>query len=91
MSNSLVSLSFLSCSVHQGIMVAVFRVETLICNLVCDTETIDESLLLLDLSLLQLEFNLHCFELLGKEFILLTNLLSGDSELFVLFLSIYKN
>ena len=46
--------------------------------------------MLLDFALLNCEFVLHILKVLGKEFILLSEFLSRNSQLLILFLSIYE-
>ena len=80
---------FRSCS-HHGIVVLNSGWKTWIDNFLGATQAIDKSLLLLNLILLQLKFIFHLFELLRQELVLLSKLLPGYGQPFVLFLGIHK-
>ena len=64
--------------------------QVLVGDLSCYAQAIDQSLLLLDLSLLNGEFILHLLEILCQELVLLAIFLSGHGELLVLLLGIHK-
>ena len=61
-----------------------------ILNFLGHTEAINKSLLFLDLFLLLVEFQLHCLQLFGQEYILCFELFSGDCQLLILLLHVHK-
>ena len=85
----LVLLGFLRCNFHHSIMTTTSCfLQVLICNFGCDTQAINEPLLLLNFPLLLGEITLHLLQLFGQKFILLPNFLPCNSQALVFLLSI---
>jgi len=83
--DSFVSLCFFRCFLHNSVMISKFR-EAWIGHFLCYDNAINESFLFFNLSFLLAEFILHCFQFLGQEVILLSNLFSCHSQQLVLLL-----
>ena len=89
--NPLILLRFLTGLLHHDIPVASRHFhQILVGHLRGHAQAVDKALLLLDFFLLDGEFVLHLFEVLGQEFVLLPEFLPGDGKLLVFFLSIYE-
>ena len=88
-SDSFIALGLFVGLLHHDFLASSSNVlERLVLDFSCHAKVVDESLLFRNLSLLLGKFIFHLFEFLRQEFILLTELFSGDSELLVLFLSV---
>lgn len=88
-SNSFVLLCLFWCDVHHSIMIASSSfLQVWIGNLWSNAKAVDESLLFFDFLFLIFKICFHLFQLLGQEFILLSNFLSCYSQTFVFFLGI---
>lgn len=88
-SDSFIALGLFVGLLHHDFLASSCDVlERLVLDFSGHAKVIDESLLFRNLSLLLGKLIFHLLELLGQEFVLLTELLSGNGELLVLFLGV---
>lgn len=87
--DSLVPSRLLVSLLHHHILLATGRfLQGSVLHLLSHAKVVNQSLLLVDLTLLASELILHSLELLGKELVLLAELLTSHSQLLVLLLSV---